>query len=324
MNLSMDLARFNLPETRGKVFPFITVPFPWPPFAIVLQHKQATTPADFILYFPLLIALEARGRVYRCYPDFEDIACRPYPSGHSCVRYPAGKTSEPMSDILLEVKDFKVSMDGSPVLSDLNFTVEEGEFLTILGPNGSGKTVLVKALLGLVAYEGMVNWHRKAKVGYLPQGLNQMSVRDMPLTVKDFFALKKLKSKEVLNYLSRVGLDKSVLNKRAGYLSGGEFQRMLVAWVLGSRPNVLFLDEPTTAVDIAGGETIYSLLRNIWQEQNLTVFNVTHDLNIVFAHSTHVLCLSRFRHLCYGVPREVLTPEILSDIYGADVKFHTH
>jgi ABC-type cobalamin/Fe3+-siderophores transport system ATPase subunit len=99
---------------------------------------------------------------------------------------------------------------------------------------------------------------------------------------------------------------------------------MLVAWVLASRPNVLFLDEPTTAVDIAGGETIYALLKNVWREQRLTIFNVTHDLNIVFAHSTHVLCLSRLGHPCYGAPKEVLTPEILSDIYGADVKFHIH
>ncbi len=229
-----------------------------------------------------------------------------------------------MSEILLEVRNFRVTLDGSPILSDLNFTVDEGEFLTILGPNGSGKTVLVKALLGLLPYSGELNWRRKPRIGYLPQGLNQMSVRDMPLTVKDFFTLKKLGRDEVLNYLSLVGLEKSVLNKRAGYLSGGEFQRMLVAWVLASRPNVLFLDEPTTAVDIAGGETIYSLLRDVWQEGKLTIFNVTHDLSVVFANSTHVLCLSRFGHPCYGVPKDVLTPEVLSDVYGADIKFHIH
>jgi zinc transport system ATP-binding protein len=229
-----------------------------------------------------------------------------------------------MSEILLEVKNFKVALDGSPILSGLSFSVEEGEFLTILGPNGSGKTVLVKALLGLVPYEGDLNWSKKPRIGYLPQGLNQMSVRDLPLTVKDFFALKKLNPDEVLRCLSLVGLEGGVLNKRAGYLSGGEFQRMLVAWVLVSRPNVLFLDEPTTAVDIAGGETIYSLLRDIWREQKLTILNVTHDLNIVFAHSTHVLCLTRFGHRCYGVPKEVLTPDVLNDIYGANVKFYTH
>jgi zinc transport system ATP-binding protein len=229
-----------------------------------------------------------------------------------------------MGEILLEVKDFKVTLDGSPILSGLNFSVEEGEFLTILGPNGSGKTVLVKALLGLIPYEGDLNWSKKPRIGYLPQGLNQMSVRDMPLTVKDFFALKKMNPQEVLKCLSLVGLAGGVQNKRAGYLLGGEFQRMLVAWVLVSYPNVLFLDEPTTAVDIAGGETIYSLLRDIWREQKLTILNVTHDLNIVFAHSSHVLCLSRFGHRCYGVPKEVLTPEVLNDIYGANVKFYTH
>jgi zinc transport system ATP-binding protein len=229
-----------------------------------------------------------------------------------------------MTNLLLEVKNLKVELDGSPVLSDLSFTVNEGEFLTILGPNGSGKTVLVKSLLGLVPHQGELTWHKRPQIGYLPQGLNQMSVRDMPLTVKDFFTLKKVGHKETLQFLSLVGLESNILNKTAGHLSGGEFQRMLIAWVLSSRPNILFLDEPTTAVDIAGGETIYTLLNDIWQKQNLTIFNVTHDLNIVFAHSTHVLCLSRFGHRCFGIPKEVLTPTVLNDIYGTAVKFYTH
>jgi zinc transport system ATP-binding protein len=229
-----------------------------------------------------------------------------------------------MSAVLLDVKHLGVTLDGSPVLSDLNFSVNEGEFLTILGPNGSGKTVLIKSLLGLLPYDGVVNWHKKPRTGYLPQGLNQMSVREMPLTVQDFFALKDRNRDEAVNYLSLVGLPAGVLDRRAGHLSGGEFQRMLVAWVLASRPNVLFLDEPTTAVDVAGGETIYSLLNDIWREQKLTIFNVTHDLNIVYAHSTHVLCLSRFGHSCYGVPKEVLTPAVLNDMYATDVKFYMH
>lgn len=226
--------------------------------------------------------------------------------------------------VLLEVKHLTVMLDHSPVVSDLSFNVDEGEFLTILGPNGSGKTVLIKALLGLLPFSGEVHWHTKPKIGYLPQGLNQMAVRDMPLTVKDFFALKRLRLDGIVNYLSMVGLEKSVLEKRAGDLSGGEFQRMLVAWVLASGAKVLFLDEPTSAVDIAGGDTIYSLLKDVWREQRLTIFNITHDLNIVYAHSTHVLCLSRRGHLCYGVPREVLTPQVLSDVYGAEIKFHVH
>ena len=234
------------------------------------------------------------------------------------------ETSDEKSPVLLEVKNFSVTLDRTPVLSNVNFRVHEGEFVTILGPNGSGKTVLVKALVGLLPYSGELIWHKKHKIGYLPQGLNQMSVRDMPLTVKEFFALKKLQGEQVLKYLALVGLQESVLKKRAGYLSGGEFQRMLVAWVLASEPNVLFLDEPTTAMDVAGGETIYSLLKNIWRDQKLTIFNVTHDLNIVYANSTHVLCLSRAGAPSYGVPKEVLTPETLRNVYGAQIKFHIH
>lgn len=229
-----------------------------------------------------------------------------------------------MSEILLEVKNLGVTLDGSPVLAGLNFSVNKGEFLTILGPNGSGKTVLLKVLLGLLPYSGEVKWHEKLRTGYLPQGLNQMSVKDMPLSVGDFFALKNHKRDEAAKYLSLVGLPAGVLDKKAGHLSGGEFQRMLIAWVLASRPNVLFLDEPTTAVDVAGGETIFSVLNDIWREQELTIFNVTHDLNIVYAHSTHVLCLSRFGHICYGIPREVLTPDVLNQMYANDVKFYTH
>jgi zinc transport system ATP-binding protein len=229
-----------------------------------------------------------------------------------------------MRDIVLDVNHFSVTLDGFLVISDLSFAIEKGEFLTIMGPNGSGKTVLVKSLLGLLPHEGKMTWHGHPHIGYLPQGLTQMSVRDMPLTVTDFFGLKRVEKEEVLRSLSLVGLNKSVLNTKAGFLSGGEFQRMLVAWVLVSRPDVLFLDEPTAAVDIAGGETIYSLLKDFWHRQELTIVNVTHELNIVYAHSTHVLCLSRFGHRCYGAPTEILTPEVLKDIYGTEVKYHTH
>lgn len=235
-----------------------------------------------------------------------------------------GVTRDSAGEVLLQVKDLSVTLDRVPVVHNVNFVVHEGEFVTILGPNGSGKTILVKALVGLLPHEGEICWHKRPKIGYLPQGLNQMSLRDMPLTVKEFFALKKLRGERVLKYLSLVGLRESVLEQRAGYLSGGEFQRMLVAWVLASEPNVLFLDEPTTAIDVAGGETIYSLLGEIWRDQGLTIFNVTHDLNIVFAHSTHVLCLSRTLEPSYGVPKEVLTPEILRSVYGSEIKFHIH
>lgn len=126
-----------------------------------------------------------------------------------------------MSEILLEVKNFNVILDGSPILSRLGFSVAEGEFLTILSPNESGKTVLSRALLDLMPYDGELSWRKQPRIRCLPRGLDQIYLRDLPLTVKDFFALKKPNPGEVLKCLSLLGLEGGVLNKRAGHLSGG-------------------------------------------------------------------------------------------------------
>jgi len=228
--------------------------------------------------------------------------------------------------ILLEAKNLNIKFGKESVIENLSFSVNKGEVLTILGPNGAGKSVLLKSLLGLLPYEGEVAWHEKPKIGYLPQGLNQLRVKDLPLTVGDFFDLKNfsIKNKEVERFLKLVGLEKDILFKRAGDLSGGQFQRMLIAWVLISRPDVIFFDEPTTGIDIGGGETIYSLLHNISEKEKITIFLVTHDLNIVYRHSTHVLCLSRKGHYCFGSPKEILDPDALKEIFGTEIKLYEH
>ena len=227
---------------------------------------------------------------------------------------------------LLEVKNLNVSLDGERIIENLSFQIDRGEFLTVLGSNGAGKTVLLRTLLGFLPYEGSIAWHQKPKIGYLPQGLNQLKVKDFPLTVQDFFALKNPvpDSEGITTFLHLVGLEKDILLKTAGNLSGGQFQRMLVAWTLVSHPNVLFFDEPTTGIDIGGGETIYSLLRTIWEKEKLTIFLVTHDLNIVYKYSTHVLCLNRKGHQCFGPAKEILSPEKLEQIFGTEIKFYEH
>jgi len=128
-----------------------------------------------------------------------------------------------MSNMLLEVKNLDVSLDGEKILENLSFQVKQGEILTVLGPNGSGKSVLLKTLLGFLPYEGIIKWSKKPKIGYLPQGLNQLMIKDFPLTVQDFFALKNIpsKNKEIEKYLALVGLEKDILFKKAGSLSGG-------------------------------------------------------------------------------------------------------
>lgn len=230
------------------------------------------------------------------------------------------------SNILLEVTNLNVILEGDQILKDVSFQVQKGEMLTILGANGSGKSVLLKTILGLMPYTGIIKWNGAPKIGYLPQGLNQLRVKDLPLTVLDFFSLKNHSHsiKEIEDSLLSVGLEKDIISKRASTLSGGQFQRMLIAWVFISRPDVVFLDEPTTGVDIGGGETVYSLLHNIQEKEKTTIFLVTHDLHIVYKHSTHVLCLNRKGYYCFGEPKETLSASVLEEVFGKEIKIYTH
>jgi zinc transport system ATP-binding protein len=226
---------------------------------------------------------------------------------------------------ILEVKNLTILFDKNTVIKNFSFVVSEGEFLTVLGPNGSGKTVLLKTLLGLISeYSGKVVWSKKAKVGYLPQGLTQVKVKDSPLSVLEFLSLKNKKKKEISEHLKSVGIkDDSFLKKRIGNLSGGQFQRMLMVWALFDNPNVLIFDEPTTGVDVGGEETVYALLKKLNKEKNITIILITHDINVVYKYSSDVLCMSPNNN-CHAKPEEILNPEKLEELYGMPVKFYKH
>jgi zinc transport system ATP-binding protein len=226
-----------------------------------------------------------------------------------------------MPEIILRVKNLRVSFQEEEVLRDLSFEVKEGEVLTILGPNGAGKTVLLKALLGVLPYKGEIVWKKGVRIGYVPQRLP--FIKDIPMSVKEFFKLKRASEKETREILSSVGFKENFLNKEIGELSSGQFQRILIAWALVGNPNVLLFDEPTAGIDIGGEETIYSLLAKLKEKRNLTILLVTHDLSCVFKFSNYVICLNRCP-ICQGVPKEILTPEILSKLYSEEVKFYQH
>jgi zinc transport system ATP-binding protein len=224
-------------------------------------------------------------------------------------------------DAVLEVTDLEVALGGEVVLSDLSFTVTRGEILTILGPNGAGKTVLLRALLGTVPYEGSIRWRRGTRVGYVPQRLPY--IRDIPLSVADFFALKKTPGPDVEGMLDTVGLEPALGTRQIGDLSSGQFQRVLIAWALAGDPHVLLFDEPTTGVDIGGEETVYALLGRLHRERDLTILIVTHDLAVVHRLSSMVLCLNK-QPICHGPPLSTLTPANLERLYGTEVKFYEH
>ncbi len=225
-------------------------------------------------------------------------------------------------DVILKVKNLNVELDAEKIIEDLSFDVKEGETFIILGPNGAGKTVLLKALLGLIPYDGEINWQFSGKIGYAPQRLPL--IKDLPLSVEEFFNFKKISSAERAKILKEVGVDEvSVLGKRLGWLSSGQFQRVLIAWATVGDCRVLLFDEPTSGIDIGGEETIYNLLEKIKNERGLTVFLVTHDLNVVFKHATNILCLNK-QKICWGSPKDALTPETLVRLFGGEVKFYPH
>lgn len=228
--------------------------------------------------------------------------------------------------MLLRVENLNVDLDGREVIKNLSFHVFRGEILTILGPNGSGKSVLLRTLLGFLPYKGKIVWGKKYRIGYLPQGLNQLLVKGLPLNGEDFFNLKDPvpSRKEIFRYLSLVGLTENVMVKTIGNLSGGEFQRLMVAWTLIDQPEIIFLDEPTTGIDLGGGENLYSLLKKIRREKRTTIILVTHDLNIVYSFTDEVVCLSRKGHICFGPPHKIMSPQALENAFGMKLKFYKH
>ena len=225
----------------------------------------------------------------------------------------------------LEVEHLTVQFGTAEVIRDLSFSVPRGTSLAIIGPNGAGKTVLFKALIGSIPYDGTIRWAEDTKLGYVPQKLD--IERDLPLSGRDFLrakaAISKVSRRDVAAALALVGLEPAILPAPIGTMSGGQFQRLLVAFALIGNPNVLLLDEPAAGIDEPGEEKINTMIQRLQEERGVTVLLISHDLSIVYQHATAVLCMSR-TNPCFGVPQKVLTPETLRELYGTGVGFHVH
>lgn len=227
-----------------------------------------------------------------------------------------------MTKLIAKVTNLSVQFNQEVVLNNISFSIDEHDVVFILGPNGAGKSTLLKALLGLVNYKGTVKWNTKS-IGYLPPQESLLKKNLPPLTIKNFFSFKSASSENIIHMLDKVGLSKAILSKQFATLSTGQFQRMMLAWVLIDKPSVLLLDEPLSGIDISGVETIYSLLHSIWKKENLTILTITHDISIIWKHATKVLCLNK-KLISYGPPETTITPELLKKVYGLEVELYEH
>jgi zinc transport system ATP-binding protein len=218
-----------------------------------------------------------------------------------------------------------VQLEDRPVVENLSFDLEAGERLSILGPNGAGKTVLLKALLNLLPHQGEIAWGPDVRIGYVPQKIDADT--HLPLTFTDLFRAKcttlNISSSQLGEISNSVGLSAQILKTPVGHLSGGQFQRGLIAFSLIGNPNVLLMDEPTASVDEPGEEHIYELINRLQLQHQLASIMVSHDLSFVFRYATKVLCLNR-QQVCFGSPTEALSNDVLTKLYGESVGFYEH
>jgi zinc transport system ATP-binding protein len=211
----------------------------------------------------------------------------------------------------LEVSNLTVKLQNQLIVDNVSFKLKKGVALSILGPNGAGKTTLLKALLNLVPHEGGIKWAKNVKIGYVPQ---IVAVSDIPISVKEFLSMKG--HSDIKRCLDLVRLtDKSILGKRLGVLSGGELRRVLIAWALTERPNVLMFDEPTSGVDMGSEEPIYTMLKELKMKQGITMFLITHNIHIVEEYTDYVLGLNRCVTY-FGESKDVMDPALQQRIYG--------
>ena len=225
-------------------------------------------------------------------------------------------------------ENISVQIGGVPILNSVNATVPRGSSTAIIGPNGAGKTTLLSAMLGQTAFTGRIKLEpmpdgSEPRIGYVPQRLQ--FDRMQPLTVMEFlvmdqqtlplwFGPRKKMRDQALALLETV--EAKHLEKRPlGALSGGEFQRVVLALALSRQPDILVLDEPVTGVDVVAERLLCDLLETLRAKNGFTQVMVTHDLSVVTAHATHVICLNRT--VCgEGVPVETLSPAVLEATFG--------
>ncbi|MCC5971858.1 MAG: metal ABC transporter ATP-binding protein [Pararhodobacter sp.] len=201
-----------------------------------------------------------------------------------------------------------------PVLSGIDFEIRPGEIVTVVGPNGSGKSTFLRAVLGMVGASAGRVWRApKLRVGYVPQRLHLDP--NLPLTVARFLRLlQPLPDAEVLSLLARVGVP-GLEGRSMGTLSGGQFQRVLLAQALAGRPQILVLDEPTQGLDQSGIAAFYRLIEAVRREIGCAVLSVSHDLHVVMSASDRVICLNG--HICcQGTPHVVSNAPEYRALFG--------
>jgi len=214
---------------------------------------------------------------------------------------------------LLKLESAGFSKNNKWLVKGVSLEVRQGEIVTLIGPNGSGKSTTAKIALGIYKdIEGKVNKFTN-KIGYVPQ---KISIDwTLPIRVIDFMSLTDEPTDEQINIALNLTGVEHLKNKSLGNLSGGEFQRVLIARAIAKQPDFLVLDEPVQGVDFKGEIALYELIKKISEELNCGILLISHDLHVVMSATDFVVCLNG--HVCCsGTPQVVAKNNEYQELFG--------
>ncbi len=244
---------------------------------------------------------------------------------------------------IFDVKNLNFSVKGQKILTNVSFQIFKHEYIAIIGPNGGGKTTLIRMLLGLdKPTEGEIRiygrklrdfkeWH---KIGYVPQRASHVD-SSFPATVLDivkmgrtsqrglFSSFSEEDSRLVYDAMSKMDI-LDLKDKMVGTLSGGQRQRVMIARALASKPEILILDEPNTGVDVSSQKKFYALLRQLNKEDGITIVFITHDVGVIADDIARLFTVNQKAIICNN-PKQTLSCEEMSELYGIDAHLlHVH
>lgn len=243
---------------------------------------------------------------------------------------------------LVKIDNISFGYNHELALRNVNLEIYQGDFLGIIGPNGGGKTTLLKIILGLLKPKtggvklfnakltAFRDWH---KIGYVPQKISSLETR-FPITVEEVVSLGRVNRSKLFYNFSQKD-DKAVqkalavvqmeyhANSLITKLSGGEQQRAFIAKALASEPELLILDEPTVGVDVETQEKFYTLLKKLNTEFNLTLILVSHDIDVIANEVKTIACLNHTL-IYHGTPEVFIKEDYLGKVYGNNVRFILH
>jgi zinc transport system ATP-binding protein len=243
---------------------------------------------------------------------------------------------------LIQLENVSFTYHGEPVLDRISLEVSQGEYVGIIGPNGGGKTTLLRVILGLSKPgSGQVSLFGQPihlfkdwwKIGYVAQQATNIDAR-FPVTVEEIVSLGRVAKVGILHHFKKSDrlaitralerVDMADYRKRLiTELSGGQQQRVFIAKALASEPELLILDEPTVGIDVKSQEAFYDLLSRLNSDQNLTLLMVSHDIDVIVNEVTKIACINQTL-IYHGAPTGFLEGNHMEQLYGKARKFIIH